>query len=213
MARPILHKEYLTIAELMSRWEWSIYDLQYITEHGAISVYVRPVALEAALTPLFSHQSLNKLKRCPICATDIHRMFCAEKGAHIRICQLQGARQRELVKNEIPLYFGDMIVLTSDVEEFEKTHTDTPPEVFELLSPDYRIIMIHGEEVRFGDKQAVVAKYLHERSQTDNPWVHGKELTKIAGSASWKIYDLFGKHKNWRKAIKSDGRGYYRFNV
>ena len=208
--RLTLRKDFLTIAELMTRWSWTIHDMQYITECGDLKVYVRPLAIEAACAPLFTFDALERLKQSPLCPIDIHRLFGSRDGI-IPIRQLQGAAPRKLTKHEIEIAFGDMIVRTRDIEEFEQKYAARDD--FVLLSPDYRAFKINGEEIRFGDKQAAIAKHLHERLRADNPWVHGKRLMELAGSADWKIQNLFGKHKNWRIAICSDGRGYYKFNL
>jgi len=207
MALIELHKEYLTIAELMTRWKQTIYDMQYLAEQGEVKIYVRPMAIEAAFAPPGAYSALEKLKHCPLNPIDIHRLFDAQDG-HIPVSRFQGLKRPP--KRQIRIGFGDMVVLTADVEQFEKEHGG---EAFVLLSPDYREFIIRGEMLRLGDKQAVVAKHLHGRLHTANPWVHGKDLMKLAGSESWRIQNLFGRNKNWRAAIKSDGRGYYKFNL
>ena len=205
--RLTLHKEFLTIGELTTRWELTLADLQYIAEHGDLKVYVRPTAIDAAAAPIFPRPALEKIKQCPLCPIDIHRLFDAH-DSHIAIRPpIQTARRK------IEIGFADMIVRTPDIEQFEKEHAGAERDPFVLLSPDFREFMIRGEVLRMGDKQAAIAKHLHARLDTDNPWVHGKDLMKIAGSASWKIQNLFGRNKNWRAAIKSDGHGYYKFNL
>lgn len=204
MTRIKLHKTYLSIEELMCRWECTMFDMQYITGNSDINVYVRPIALEAALLPLLSCDAVNALKKCPLYPTDIHRAFCTPQTPIL----VSRFRNAAIFNKELQIIFSDLIILTADVEQYEKDHNDD----FILLSPDYREFILHGETLHMGNKQALIIKYLHEKSQSDNPWVHGKELMKIAGSESWKIQNLFGRHKNWRTAIKSDGRGYYRFN-
>lgn len=199
MARIKIHKKFLSIPELITRWECTAHDIQYIIEDGEIRVYIRPVAVEAAISPLFSFTEEDKIRVCPISAIDVHRAFSNS----------QGTTTISFNEQTVNIVFSDLIILTEDIEQYEKTHSDA----FVLLSPDYRQFMIRGQLITMGTKQAAVVRYLHERSQTDNPWVHGKELMKLAGSESWKIQNLFGGHKNWRAAITSDGRGYYKLNI
>lgn len=206
MVTIILDKTYLTIEELAKRWALSVEDVQYLTENGFINVYVRPIALEAAFVPLFSYISIEQIKKTPLRPVDVHRVFRADDSG-VSVSQFQG----KLIEKPITVALADLVILMTDIVKYEAAHTQQPQD-FKLITPDYREFIIRGQVMRMGTKQATVVKYLHERAQTDNPWVHGKELMKIAGSESWKIQNLFGRHKNWRMAILSDGRGYYRFN-
>ena len=187
MTRIALDKQYLTIGELMDRWDRTRCDLQYVAENGKLDIHVRPIAL-------------GKSKRTPLCPADAYRLF----GIH--------DQRIPIGKCKTEIGFCDMVVFIDDVKKFEQDNAAQKDD-FVLLSPDYREFIIHGEKLRLGDKQAAIAKYLHEQFNTSNPWVHGKELMKIAGSESWKIQNLFGRNKNWRIAIASDGRGYYKFNL
>lgn len=199
-----LRKAYLSMEELMARWDWTIYDLQYVTENGDMKVYVRPIALEAAFMPLFLHNKAEQLKKCPLSPIEIHRLFCADKSS-VTVSRFHNMQ----LDTGIQITFADLIILTEDIEEYEKHNSCD----FVLLSPDYREFILRGEKIRMGNKQALIIKHLYEQAQTDNPWVHGKDLMKIAGSDSWKIQNLFGRNKKWRSAIISDGRGYYKFNA
>lgn len=212
MVRIILKKNYLTIVELMERWQKTIHDIQYVVENGEIKLYVRPLLIEASRNSPLPCPALERLKHAPLYPIDIYKLFHS-KNDRVPIKQLQGMSAKELLKYTIEICFDDMIVWFADVEKFEQEYGSDAVEAFVLLSPDYRAFKIQDEEIRFGDKQAAIAKYLHERLKTTDPWVHGKELMHVAKSASWKIQSLFCKHKNWRKAILSNGRGYYKFNL
>lgn len=204
MARIKIDKKFLSIQELIQRWDCTKYDLQYIIEDGDIKVYVRPVAIEVACAPLFSYDILDELKHCPLSLTDIHRVFISPE----KIIPVSHFGTK-VIDTNVYVTFDDLIILTEDIQQYEEEHSNA----FILLSADYRQFKLHGHILQMGVKQATVIKYLHERSRTDNPWVHGKELMKIAGSESWKIQNLFGHNKDWRIAVASDGHGYYKLNI
>ena len=203
MTQIILPKDFLTIAELITKWNLTIHDLEYAAESGKLKVFVRPIAIEAALVPLlsFSPHALDILKDCAVSPVDIYLAFCARDSEFTTI---------HLQEYALAIKFNDLIVLKSDCEEFERAHIAND---FQLFTDDFREFRIHGELFRLGFKQAKIAKHLHAAAFTGNPWVHGKELMKIAQAEGYKIQNLFSSQKNWHKAIESNGRGYYRFNL
>jgi hypothetical protein len=80
--------------------------------------------------------------------------------------------------------------------------------------PNYCWVRLRGEKFNLGPQQARVVRHLHAASQTDDPWVHGKELLRQKPSiSSSSIRDLFKSKPNWRVLIDSDGRGIYRLNL
>ncbi len=73
-------------------------------------------------------------------------------------------------------------------------------------------VVVGNNIYHFGNIQSKVIKQLYLASNTDSPWLFGKELLYRAGSSSIRMSSLFRSHINWRQVIESDKRGYYRFN-
>ena len=208
MTRLVLNKAYLTIGELLNRWEQTVDDFQYIIENNELDVYVRPLVLRAWLPPGY----VEKLGRCPLDPTKVSRLVHT-KQHKVKIQDFINSPIR--TKNDIvfEISVSDVIILMTDIEELEREYISIPHSNLEIISPDYQKIKLDGCEYSFGRKQAAVVRYLHERFLSGDPWVHGKELMGVANSVSWKMQALFGSHKNWRDVIKSDGRGYYKINL
>lgn len=208
MTRLILNKSYLTINELLSRWGYTFDDFQYIIENHALDVYVRPLALRALVPP----NHAKKLEHCPLEPNKVYKLVYAKQGC-IKAQDFQAPAIPTKTDIVFEINVCDIIILMTDIEELERDYLTNPNSKLEIISPDYQKVKIDDQEFSFGPKQAMVIKYLHEQFSSGNPWVHGKELMSIAGSASWKLQALFGSHKNWRSVIESDGRGYYKINL
>jgi hypothetical protein len=71
---------------------------------------------------------------------------------------------------------------------------------------DYRIVYLHGIKFSFGELQGKVLKHLHEAVLDGEPWQDGKVVLELAGSTQMRMGDLFGKKKDWKALIESDGR-------
>jgi hypothetical protein len=208
MTRLALNKNYLTINELLNRWNHTFDDFQYIIENSTLDMYVRPLVLRATLP----NQYVEKLEHCPLEPNKVCKLV-HEKQHLIKIQDFQDSHVKPKADIIFEIAIGDIVILMADIEELEKEYFGEQNTKLEIISPDYQKIKINDINFSFGTKQALIIKYLHEQFMSDDPWVHGKKLMSVAGSSSWKIQALFGSHKNWRDVIKSDGRGYYKINL
>ena len=209
MARLTLKKSYLTIGELLNRWGHTFDDFQYIIENSDLDVYVRPLALRAAALPA---RYVEKLERCPLDPIKVFRLVHAKQD-RIKVQDFQDPPIRPKADIAFEISVGDVVVRMSDIEELEREYSETSDKIIEVMSKDCRNIKVGDNEFIFGEKQAAVIKCLYERLQAGDPWVHGKTLLKIADSAGIKLHALFRRNKNWRRIIKSDARGRYRFGA
>ncbi len=73
-------------------------------------------------------------------------------------------------------------------------------------------VVVGNNIYHFGIIQSKVIKQLYLASNTDSPWVFGKELLYKAGSSSIRVSGLFRSKPKWRKIIESDRKGYYRLH-
>ncbi len=71
-------------------------------------------------------------------------------------------------------------------------------------------VVVGNNIYHFGNIQSKVIKQLYLASNTDSPWLFGKELLYNAGSRCLSVRDLFRGQPKWRQLIESDKRGYYR---
>lgn len=207
MARLYVKKAYLTIGELLSRWDHTYDDFQYIIENRNLDVYVRPLALRAALPPGYA----PKLERCPLDPTKVCRLV-HDKQDQVKVQDFQDAPIRSKADIAFEINIGDVVILMADVEELEKEYSETTDEDIEIVSCDYRHIRVGDREYTFGEKQAAVVKHLYEQMRVGNPWVNGKTLLKVANASGIKMHGLFSRNKNWRQIIESDSRGCYRLH-
>jgi hypothetical protein len=65
----------------------------YIIENSDLDVYVRPLALRAALPPNY----VEKLERCPLTPTKVYRLVHA-KQSHVKVQDFQDSAIRPTVE-------------------------------------------------------------------------------------------------------------------
>ncbi len=208
MSRLLLNKERLTLRELLNRWEQETYDdFVHIIENSALDVYVRPLALRAALPPDY----VEKLQQCPLDPTKVYRLI-QEEHENVEIKDFVSPKIPTKTNIAFEIRLGDVVVLLTDIKNLEREYCESLSEMIEILTPDYRNIKVGDKEYSFGEKQAAIIKYLYERMQAGEPWVNGKTLMKIADAAGVKVHGLFSRNSFWREMVKSDSRGRYRLN-
>lgn len=226
-------KDYMTVNEVANFWDVPIEDIRYLGEEGELTICIRRIPIKVAIEsimekapyikdyPKKSKEIMRMLDEPqPLHPTDIYLLF-ANKDRKIKINRLKTAPIMKIIhikSPEIEVGFDDMIITASERKrfEFERTNQiikDNIVEPLVLKAGDFSYIELYGEPFRFGEKQAIIIKYLYDRYYAGDPWVHGKILLSKANSESFKLANLFNKHPNWRKAIISNARGYYRINL
>ncbi|MFI3241201.1 MAG: hypothetical protein R3Y43_01380 [Alphaproteobacteria bacterium] len=226
-------KEYMTITEVANLWDVPLEDIRYLGEEGELTICIRRIPMRVAIESILEKspylKSLPKKSKeimklldepQPLHPTDIYLLF-ANKDRKIKINRLKTLPLMNIVHIKTPdieVGFEDMIITASERKrfEFERTNKILKESICEpltLKSSDFTCIELYGETFSFGEKQAIIIKYLYDRYYSGDPWVHGKTLLAKANSESYKLANLFNKHHSWRKAIISNGRGYYRINL
>jgi len=123
------------------------------------------------------------------------------------------------VNSNLLIENADIIILNCDISLFEQKHCISESQKSKGLesnfthSKDYQTVHINGINFRFGFVQSQIIQQLHEASQTDQVWVHGKQLLHLSGSRSEQLRNVFQGKKFWRQCIESDSRGYYRLRL
>ena len=143
-------------------------------------------------------------------------------------CYLHIAEEEKI---KITIKPKDLVVLANDRENFEQTNGLYPTNQTEAEiigsheenadfnsarfshSADFQTVTLDDEVFRFGMVQAKIISLLYEAHKSDEEWVHGKILLYESGSRSERLKNIFQSKSNWRKLIKSDGRGYYALNL
>jgi hypothetical protein len=175
MAKLTLNKNYLTINELLLRWGHTIDDFHYLIEQKEIDIYIRPLALRAALPSDYS----EPLSQCPLAPQKVCRLIHeGQECINAQDFQNPAISPKHNIAFEITL--GDVVVLMADVRDLEKEYGVNMTDKIEILSNDYSAIRVGDKEFIFGEKQARIVKYLYEQMIAGNPWVNGKTLIKMA---------------------------------
>jgi hypothetical protein len=80
---------------------------------------------------------------------------------------------------------------------------------------DYSRVSIRGLVFELAGGLRQIVRYLHEASQTHDPWVHGKRLLGDCGYGSTWMGDVFKRYTDpsWRELIEGNRRGSYRLNL
>ncbi len=228
-------RSYMTLTQLAAFWNIPLEDIRYLGEEGELTICIRrfpiKVAIESILEkiPYIDSPRKAQTKKIyktidapqPLHPTDVYLLF-ANRNSKIPITRFKTAPIMKIIKIcspiDIEVGFDDMIVTASERKRFEFAHCNkilpqSLKEPLKLLSADFSYIKLYDKEYRFGEKQALVVKYLYDRYFSGDPWVHGKILLRHAGSESFKLANLFSKNKNWREVVLSNTRGFYRINL
>lgn len=80
----------------------------------------------------------------------------------------------------------------------------------EELPNGYTKFSYHGKSYVYGFVQSKIIKQLYDAAKDGRIWIYGKTLLKNAGSASYRLGDVFRPHKEWMELIKSNKQGLYR---
>lgn len=230
-----IDKNYLTVAQLAKEWGVPLEDIRYLGEEGELTICIRrlpiKVAIESILekAPYIDTSQRSKTKKIyktldapqPLHPTDVYLLF-ANRGQKIPITRFKTSPIMKIVKIcqplDIEVGFDDMVITAAERKRFEYAHgrriiSPDYPNPLVLLSDDFSHIKLYGKEYHFGEKQAQAVKYLYNQYSAGKAWVHGKLLLTRAGSESFKVANLFNKHKDWREVIISNTRGFYRINL
>lgn len=223
-------KSYFFPTELATRWNTDLRDIQYYGENGLLEICVKYQTLKVALGEyvMIKGDGLTKVQRKiklspaphPLHPVDVYRVFQAE-GAPVTITRLKTNDALKFItihhEEGVPVSSDDMVVTKKERQRFEMKYQITPfeGEHYPIFSARNHCseIYIRGEHHNFGPVQARIIEQLYEASLSNEPWIHGKELLRNAGSAGLRIAGLFNHHKGWREVILSNKRGYYRLNV
>lgn len=226
-----INKEYLTIKEVANHWGVELEDIRYLGEEGQITICIRRIPIEVAIEDMLDkkpfidkpikQKEISRMLEAPqpLHPTDIYLLF-SNPDKKIRITRFKTApimKIMNVLSADIIAGFDDMIITSAEVKRFEfMKRTYVPTDIKNpliMLSDDFTEIELFGEHFQFGEKQAKAVKYLYDKYHSGSPWVHGKILLRVAGSESFRISNLFNRHTSWRRAIISNGRGFYRINL
>ena len=208
---------FLDIEGLERRWKCGLSIIQALAETDAIHFCLRPTVLEIALATIPPEQYQSVVRKLTAKYID-HRyvyMMFKDKARQIEISRIGDTDMKEILKDPLRVDFFDLVVPVTQIEEFEFVHDryKNAEQEFELLSDDFTCFIWHGKEYKFGETQGKVIKCLWEARETGNPWVYGKRILRDIDSTCFRIKDIFGKNKYWRRIIVSDNKGKYKLNI
>jgi hypothetical protein len=232
-------KSYFHLDEIARRWDASIPDLACYTLDGLLQISIMTVGLRVE-TGVFEtgEHGLFRLPEGetvlygpqPVVSSDLWPVFRTGGGRITRLKPSAPDRYMDLAEGVEPILvtLPDLLVTRLERDRFEAAHglgtrepADGAPgeasgraaEPGFIHRNGYSEVVLNGQIFRLGLLQASIVRQLHEASQTDNPWRHGKELLANSSAQTVRLVDLFKTKPNWRTLIASDGRGYYRLNL
>ena len=97
----------------------------------------------------------------------------------------------------------------SNLTSSEKS--EPTPDLF--ITPDYRLVVVKGAEVKASPTQARVIARLWEYLQKGISKVHQDTLLEGLGIYSTKLKDVFKKSPLWKTLVVQAGNGFYRLNI
>lgn len=229
-------KSYFHLTEVAECWSASIQDLACYTLDGLLEIAVMTIGTRVE-TGRFDMNDRGVFRvpegekvlngPQPVVSSDLWPVFRAGAGRITRFKPHSAEGYVDLSEDIDPIAvtLKDLLVTRSERERFERMHglgadksgdppLEKPPEQCSFLQRNnYAEVVLNGEVFRLGLLQASIVRALHQASQSDNPWRHGKELLANSNAQTMRMVDLFKTKRNWRTLIASDGRGYYRLNL
>ena len=228
-------KSYFHLTEVAERWSASIQDLACYTLDGLLEVTVMTIGIRVE-TGRFdvSDQGVFRVPEGerilngpqPVVSSDLWPVFRTGAGRITRFKPHSADGYIDLSEDVDPIAvtLQDLLVTRAERDRFEIAHglvgescdqqsRNPAEECLFLQRNNYAEIVLNGEVFRLGLLQASIVRALHQASQSDNPWRHGKELLTNSNAQTMRMVDLFKTKRNWRTLIASDGRGYYRLNI
>lgn len=233
---PLPPKEYFALDEVRERWNMPGRDLVYYAENGIIEVAAKVVGvvLETGLLEVESRERWSKIPEdqllfsgvAPLRERDLLTVF-RQGTAQIYGFRAGEGRYLDIFEpaDGIEVGIHDLVVTREERDRFEREHkvidhagrqqqrTDSIGDDGFEQHNDYAEVRLGGQSYRLGTCQAAVVRMLHNASRTGSPWRSGKIILGEARSACTRMRDLFKTQPDWRKLIKSDGRGLYRLNL
>ena len=228
-------KSYFHLTEIAERWNASIQDLACYTLDGLLELAIMTIGtrIETGRFDVSDHgvfrvpegeRILNGPQ--PVVSSDLWPVFRTGAGRIARFKPHSAEGYIDLSEDVDPIAvtLQDLLVTRSERDRFESAHglgtnetsdqpsTKSDEECF-LHRNNYAEVVLNGEVFRLGLLQAAIVRELHQASQSENPWRHGKELLANSKAHTIRMVDLFKTKRNWRTMIASDGRGYYRLNL
>ena len=229
-------KSYFHLTEIADRWNASIQDLACYTLDGLLEVAVMTIGVrvetgrfEVSRRGLFRVPEGEKILHGPhpVVSSDLWPVFRSGAGRITRFKPRCADGYIDLSEDIEPLAITlqDLLITRAERDRFETTHglvsgeaknqqsAEPTAESWFIQRNNYAEVVLNGEIFRLGLLQASIIRELHQASQSDNPWRHGKELLANSNAQTLRMVDLFKTKPNWRTLIASDGRGYYRLNM
>lgn len=223
MAR--IDKTYFTLKEIQERWALTRCDLAYLAENGMLRLSVRVFGTsveygEIEALPEGRWFNIPHERTCHSGLLDLHDRdacslfrngqtsvdsFHADEGMYVCLIEPTGT---------LDVRMEDVVVRREERDRVEARERLLAPadgaSGATIFSDDFRDVRLGTQRFQLGPIQAEVIRRLHMAQSAGEPWCHGKALLTGAGSRSLRMADVFKSQPDWRRLIRSDGRGRYR---
>lgn len=232
----LIDKEYFTLAEVTERWRLSRADLLYLVAEAKLKLSVklfgvwlergeweevepgRSCRMPHTVAPFTGLQDLN--------SWDAYTVL-REGEAAVSHFAANGLDYSSVAIDwpALAVKPDDLLVRRPVRDAVEQLFRLVPPDESQFTaeealrnhalchleaSSDYGMVKVDGQMFFLGKLQARVVKQLHDASRAGRPWQSGKQVLREAGASSTRMADVFKSQAEWRKLIRSNGRGQYR---
>lgn len=222
-----IEKLYFTLKEIAKRWDVRKCDLAYMAENGILRLSVRvhgvhlergQIEVEQGRTFLVPGERIRYTGLLELTDQDAFLVFrsgeCCVEQFHVSdpdYAMLIEPKQAVTVRPE------HLLVKRCERDRIEALHAISGHTIAEGIgfqhSADYRTVRLGSVEMTLGVVQAKVIRLLHHAALSDSPWCDGKRVLSEAGATSMRMSDVLKSQRQWRKLIRSDGRGRYRLRL
>ena len=229
-----MEKEYYSLVELTERWDFCFHDALYLAENNICRFWVNlpetngiyfekaennglayELPVEAGKTGGLLPLMMEDVRRLIIYKNaEINRLACPNDGQRF----IRLGKAAELTADDMVMLCKDKLRLEKELGFFDKKAkvkaTDIRHNIddffIEELPNGYTKFSYHGKNYVYGFVQSKIIKQLYDAAKDGRIWIYGKTLLKNAGSASYRLGDVFRPHKEWMELIKSNKQGLYR---
>lgn len=234
----IPEKRYSRLEALLGKWNLTRDDVFYAVENGLLQccAWLQPRYMECVCKGdgcfyAKPHQQYQGLVR--VRPEDCQAIFQDHEVLAFSFIPMDAPEEILRITHEPPqpyicLRLPHLLVMREEQQRFEQAYNirfrkkhrghshhrkHKPPQPGLKTYNDYKEVILRGRTYHLGEVQAGIVRQLHEASEGQNPWIHGKTLLAHSSSQAARFQDVFKNKSGWRDLIESDGRGHYRLNL
>jgi len=223
------NKMYFSLSEVSARWHRKTKDVEYCIENGLLNAHIKVCSVKLIPISSFDLSDKKEIYEFTGCKQltpeDCHILFRHYKRQVSEfIADNENHREKLVFPEKIIIKKVDLMIFLRDLKKFEEKY-QLKYEEEELplwnqnvsssqiaISNDCDFFYIGSSFYSFGPIQGKIIRELYKASQTQNPWVLGKNLLADSGARTQHLKDLFKSHPILPR-IKYRAKGYYSLSL